>query len=181
MRQNRSIYQLTYQTASLSQFSQYAPEESPAPPITRSATDSISVKIKRERDEDTPLRPKKHPRRTLSEQIVVTKFPESLLSPKSPVPRSPAPERVNRALTDRIQHLKDENAGLKDDVTGLESDKAELQRKITKDARNYRALRAESEQIRQDLVTVMARLTNMEGEVAILRAKVEKSEKRSKG
>jgi predicted nucleic acid-binding Zn-ribbon protein len=149
--------------------------------MTRSATDSISVKIKRERDEEAPLRPKKHPRRTLSEQIVVTKFPDSLLSPNSPVPRSPAPERVTRALTDRIQHLKDENAALKDDVIGLESDKAEMQRKITKDARNYRALKVESEQMRQDLATVMARLTNMEGEVALLRTKVEKTEKRQKG
>jgi predicted RNase H-like nuclease (RuvC/YqgF family) len=144
--------------------------------MTRSATDSISVKIKRERDEDAPLRPKKHPRRTLSEQIVVTKFQDSILSPNSPVPRSPAPERVNRALTDRIQHLKDENADLKDQVSTLDSDKEEMQRRINKDSRIVRALRAESEQMRVDLTTVMTRLTNVEAEMANLRAKVEKTD-----
>jgi predicted RNase H-like nuclease (RuvC/YqgF family) len=149
--------------------------------MTRSATDSISVKIKRERDEDAPLRPKKHPRRTLSEQIVITKYQDAILSPKSPVPRSPAPERVNRALTDRIQHLKDENADLKDDITGLEGEKEEMQRKTAKDARIYRALTMESEQMRQDLTAVMVRLTNMEEEMALLRAKVDKPDKRSKG
>jgi hypothetical protein len=35
--------------------------------------------------------------------------------------------------------------------------------------------------MRLDLTSVMARLTNMEDEMAVLRAKVEKSEKRSKG
>lgn len=148
--------------------------------MTRSATDSISVKVKRERDEDSPLKPKKHPRRTLSEQIVITKYQDSILSPKSLVPRSPAPERVNKALTDRIKHLKDENADLKDDITGLEGEKEEVQRKMTKDARMYRALRMESEQMRQDLTLVMVRLTNMEEEMALLRAKVDKPEKRSK-
>jgi predicted RNase H-like nuclease (RuvC/YqgF family) len=146
--------------------------------MTRSATDSISVKIKRERDDDAPLRPKKHPRRTLSEQIIVTRFQDSIHSPNSPVPRSPAPERVNRALTDRIQHLKDENANLKDDVSSLEQDKEEMQRKMAKDARILRALRAESEQIRIDLTTVMTRLTNVETEVVELRAKVEKGDKK---
>jgi cell division protein FtsB len=159
---------LTQDTASMSQ---YNPEDTPAPPITRSATDSISVKIKRERDEDTPMRPKKHPRRTLSEQIVITKYQDSILSPKSPMPRSPAPERVNKALTDRIQHLKDENADLKDGISGLEGDKEDLQRKIAKDARINRALRLESEQMRQDLTAVMLRLTSLESEVAQIRAK----------
>jgi hypothetical protein len=146
--------------------------------MTRSATDSISVKIKRERDDDAPLRPKKHPRRTLSEQIIVTRFQDSILSPNSPVPRSPAPERVNRALTDRIQHLKDENADLKDDVNSLGQDKEEMQRKMAKDARILRAIRAESEQMRIDLTTVMTRLTNVETEIVELRAKVEKGDKK---
>jgi predicted nucleic acid-binding Zn-ribbon protein len=52
---------------------------------------------------------------------------------------------------------------------------------MVKEARLFRALRVESEQMRNDLVTVMARLTNVEGEMASLRAKVEKTEKRSKG
>ncbi|KAH4346409.1 hypothetical protein HBI56_155150 [Parastagonospora nodorum] len=158
-------------SSTVSSMSQYNPEDTPAPPITRSATDSMSVKIKRERDEDTPLRPKKHPRRTLSEQIVITKYQDSILSPKSPMPRSPAPERVNKALTDRIQHLKDENADLKDGISSLEGDKEDLQRKIAKDARIYRALRLESEQMRQDLTAVMLRLTSLESEVAQIRAK----------
>jgi predicted RNase H-like nuclease (RuvC/YqgF family) len=149
--------------------------------MTRSATDSISVKIKRERDEDAPLRPKKHPRRTLSEQIVITKYQDALLSPKSPGIRSPAPERVNRALTDRIQHLKDENADLKDDITGLEGEKEEMSRKMAKDAKIFRALRMESEQMRQDLSAVMLRLTNVEQEMALLRDKLDAPAKRSKG
>jgi hypothetical protein len=165
----------------LASASQYAPEDTPAPPMTRSATDSISVKIKRERDEDAPLRPKKHPRRTLSEQIVVTKFQDSILSPNSPLPRSPAPERVNRALTDRIQHLKDENADLKDEVSSLGSEKDEMQRRIIKDSRLVRAMRAESEQMRLDLTTVMTRLTNVEAEMAAIIAKVEKTDKRTRG
>jgi hypothetical protein len=56
------------------------------PPIKRAATDSLHVKIKRERDDDYPssipasaIRPKKHPRRTLSEQIIVpSKLQESM-------------------------------------------------------------------------------------------------------
>jgi predicted RNase H-like nuclease (RuvC/YqgF family) len=146
--------------------------------MTRSATDSISVKIKRERDEDTPLPRKKHPRRTLSEQIVVTKFQDTILSPNSPVPRSPAPERVHRAFTDRIQVLKDENADLKDDVSILSKEKEEFQRKIAKDARTLRALKAESEQMRLDLTTVMTRLTSVETEVVELRAKMEREGKK---
>jgi predicted nuclease with TOPRIM domain len=90
------------------------------------------VNIKRERADDAfiPLdRPKKHPRRTRSEQIVITKFTEPL---KNTIlsPRSPAPERVNRALQDRIQHLKDENAGLKESVAGLEDEKADLRKEL---------------------------------------------------
>jgi predicted RNase H-like nuclease (RuvC/YqgF family) len=146
--------------------------------MTRSATDSISVKIKRERDEDTPLPRKKHPRRTLSEQIVVTKFQDTILSPNSPVPRSPAPERVHRAFTDRIQVLKDENADLKDDVSSLSKEKEEFQRKIAKDARTLRALKAESEQMRLDLTTVMTRLTSVETEVVELRANMEREGKK---
>lgn len=165
----------------LASASLYIPELSPAPPITRSATDSISVRIKRERDEDVSARPKKHPRRTLSEQIVITKFQDSILSPKSPVPRSPAPERVNRALTERIQNLKDENSDLKDDITSLEGDREELQRRIVKDSRSYRNLKQETEQMRQDLTAVMERLSSMEEEVASLRTKVEKPDKRSRG
>jgi chromosome segregation ATPase len=84
-------------------------------------------------------------------------------------------------LTDRIQHLKDENADLKDDVSGLESEKDEMQRKMAKDARNYRALRVESEQMRQDLTAVMVRLTSLESEMAVMRTKVEKPDKRLKG
>ncbi|CBX97058.1 hypothetical protein LEMA_P101890.1 [Plenodomus lingam JN3] len=112
-----------------------------APPIKRSATDSISVKIKRERDEDSPAPPKKHPRRTLSEQIILPKLQqETVLSP-----RSPAPERVNRALTDRIQHLKDENATLKDNLHDMEAQKLGLQRRLNKDARHLHALQTDSD------------------------------------
>jgi predicted nucleic acid-binding Zn-ribbon protein len=88
---------------------------------------------------------------------------------------------VNRALTDRIQHLKDENADLKDDITGLEGEKEEMSRKMAKDAKIFRALRMESEQMRQDLSAVMLRLTNVEQEMALLRDKLDAPAKRSKG
>ncbi|KAF2855214.1 hypothetical protein T440DRAFT_464504 [Plenodomus tracheiphilus IPT5] len=150
-----------------------------APPIKRSATDSISVKIKREREEDSPAPPKKHPRRTLSEQIIIPKLQESIMSP-----RSPAPERVNRALTDRIQNLKDENADLKDNINEIEAEKVGLQRRVNKDARHYHSLKADSEQTKQELSTVSSRLTAMEQaseslrlEVATLRERLEKAEK----
>jgi predicted RNase H-like nuclease (RuvC/YqgF family) len=97
------------------------------------------------------------------------------------MPRSPAPERVNKAFTDRIQHLKDENSDLKDDVTSLEGERDEMQRRIAKEARIYRAVKVENEQMRKDLATVMARLTNVEEEVASLRGRVERTEKRPKG
>ncbi|KAH8731916.1 hypothetical protein GQ44DRAFT_603701 [Phaeosphaeriaceae sp. PMI808] len=167
-------------SSTMSSASQSNTDELPAPPLTRSATDSISVKIKRERDEDTIQRPKKHPRRTLSEQIVITKFQDSILSPKSPVPRSPAPERVNKALTDRIQNLKDANAELKDDNDCLAHEKGEIQRHMAKEARMHRALKEETEQLRKELSTTMARLSKMEIEMNSLRTRVERSEKRTK-
>jgi predicted RNase H-like nuclease (RuvC/YqgF family) len=165
---------LTKCKASLSQST--TTDETPAPPITRSATDSISVKIKRERDEDNPIKPpRKNPRRTLSEQIVITKFQDSVLSPRSPlVPRSPAPERVNKALNDRIEHLKDENSDLKEQVNTVESEKDEVLRRWGRDIRK-------SEQMRKDLADVMARVSNLESEVASLRSNGEKNDKRHKG
>ena len=78
--------------------------------MIRSKTDEFDVKRKRPDSDGTSTRSRKHPRRTLSEQIYIPKVmgsEGSLLSP-----RSPAPERVNKALSDRIQHLKDENATL---------------------------------------------------------------------
>jgi hypothetical protein len=44
-----------------------------------------------------------------------------------------------------------------------------------------RAMRAESEQMRLDLTTVMTRLTNVEAEMAAIIAKVEKTDKRTRG
>jgi cell division protein FtsB len=129
-------------------------------PLKRSATDSLSAKIKRERTDDGTFvptdRPRKHPRRTLSEQIVITKFTE----PPILSPRSPAPERVNSALQHRIQALKDENADLRDSITGLEDEKADL---------------------RKELRSVKARLTNVEVELASLRERVERAGKHMEG
>ena len=62
----------------------------------------------------------------------------------------------------------------------MEGEKEEMARRLAKELRSYRALKAESEQMRKDLTTVMARLTNMESEMASLRGKVERTEKRSK-
>jgi hypothetical protein len=53
-----------------------------------------------------------------------------------------------------------------------------MQRKMAKDARILRAIRAESEQMRIDLTTVMTRLTNVETEIVELRAKVDKEDKK---
>ncbi|KAF1833696.1 hypothetical protein BDW02DRAFT_569786 [Decorospora gaudefroyi] len=171
-------------SSTVSSASRSIPEDLQAPPIKRAATDSINVKIKRERDEDYPcipagFRPKKHPRRTLSEQIIVpTKLQES--GPSSVLsPRSPAPERVNRALTDRINHLKDENAGLKASVTGLESDKTDLQQRMAKESHAYRglqiesdALKRESEAMKKEMSAMKERLASVEASSETLRVEV---------
>jgi len=65
-------------------------------------------------------------------------------------PRSPAPERVNRALTDRINHLKDENAGLKASVSSLETDKTDLQQRMAKESHAYRGLQIESDALKRE-------------------------------
>lgn len=144
-----------------------AAEAAHAPPMKRSATDSLSMKIKRERDEDSPAPPKKHPRRTLSEQITIPRLPEAIMSP-----RSPAPERVNRALTDRIQHLKDENLGLKDNIREIETEKSGLQKRVNKDARNYNTLKNEMERTKQELHDVKSRLSEVEEVAKKLRLEV---------
>jgi predicted nucleic acid-binding Zn-ribbon protein len=63
-------------------------------------------------------------------------------------------------------------------VSILSKEKEEFQRKIAKDARTLRALKAESEQMRLDLTTVMTRLTSVETEVVELRAKMEREGKK---
>jgi len=150
-----------------------------ASPMRRSATDSLNVNIKRERDDDVSAPPKKHPRRTLSEQITIPRLQEATMSP-----RSPAPERVNRALTDRIQHLKDENLGLKDTIRDIEAEKKGLQKRANKDARNYHTLKAEMELTKQELHDVRSRLSvveevseNLRLGVAGLQERLEKMEK----
>jgi predicted nucleic acid-binding Zn-ribbon protein len=97
------------------------------------------------------------------------------------MPRSPAPERVNRALQIRIEALKDENADLKDNITRIDSEKEEMADRLAKELRILRAMKSENEQTKKDLTSVMARLSNMESEMAALKAKVEKSDKKSKG
>ncbi|OAL43304.1 hypothetical protein IQ07DRAFT_593108 [Pyrenochaeta sp. DS3sAY3a] len=137
----------------------------PAPPIRRAATDD--VKIKRDREDDAILRPKKHPRRTLSEQIVIPSLRnhDTTLSP-----RSPAPERVNRALSDRIEHLKDENADLKHTVSSLEHDRAKLEKRLSR--RAY-----ELEKMSHELNETKRRLSNVEIELDALKRRFEHADK----
>ncbi|KAH7079495.1 hypothetical protein FB567DRAFT_123339 [Paraphoma chrysanthemicola] len=156
-------------------------EDTPTPPLLRSATDSISVKIKREREEDSYQPPKKHPRRTLSEQIVITKFPDSVLSPKSPIPRSPAPERVNRALTERINHLKEEMRGLKSTNSTLEGERDDLNIRMTKQAEELNAVRTDAQQMQQDLALILGKMRGLENEIGGLKGRLDKCEKKSKG
>jgi chromosome segregation ATPase len=141
------------------------------------------VKIKRERDEDYPgsipssVRPKKHPRRTLSEQIIVpSNFKETAsITPSSVLsPRSPAPERVNRALTDRINHLKDENAGLKASVNGLETEKTDLQQRMAKESHAYRGLQMESDALKKESEAMKREMTAMKERLASVEASSEK-------
>lgn len=139
----------------LASTSQSISEEAYAPPIKRSATDSLSIKIKRERDEEVPARPKKHPRRTLSEQIIIHKTHDLVKSPKSP-----APERVHKALQDRIEHLKQENADLKDECADQKDHIANLE-----DVRD---------EMRRDMGEIKARLADLEREVSALRMKSHK-------
>lgn len=138
-----------------------------APPIHRSATDSISIKVKREREE-SPAPPKKHPRRTLSEQIIIPKLQDTILSP-----RSPAPERVNRALTERILNLKEENAELKEVITVAEEEKVQLHKRMAKKDSLYRHLQLDSEQTKQELSSVKTRLSVVEEMSEKLRLEVE--------
>lgn len=123
-----------------------------SPPFKRSATDSISIKIKREREEEVTSRPKKHPRRTLSEQIIIPKLQELITSPKSP-----APERVHRALQDRIDHLKEENGTLK-------RESLDQQDQIS-------SLEDERDDLRRDVATINVRLAALEREVSQLKSK----------
>jgi len=175
-------------SATVSLTSRIINEDIGAPPIKRAATDSINVKIKRERDEDSPgipsgIRPKKHPRRTLSEQIIVpSKLSEIATSHSSIMsPRSPAPERVNRALTDRINHLKDENAVLKASVNGLETEKTDLQQRMAKESHAYRglqiesdSLKKESEAMKREMYAMKERLESVETSGEKLRVEVER-------
>ncbi|CAN9354873.1 unnamed protein product [Alternaria alternata] len=165
-------------------------EDIQAPPIKRAATDSLNVKIKRERDEDytgiaSAIRPKKHPRRTLSEQIIVPSSLKQSTTAPSPSsilsPRSPAPERVNRALTDRIQNLKDENAGLKDvnaglkaSVNGLETEKIDLQKRMEKESHAYRGLEMEFESIKKEMMAMKERLESVETSGEKVRVEVDR-------
>lgn len=144
-----------------------------APPIQRSATDSVSIKVKREREEESPAPPKKHPRRTMSEQIIIPKLQDTILSP-----RSPAPERVNRALTERILNLKEENADLKETITVAEEERSQLQKRMAKRDSAYRHLQLDSEQSKKELASVKNRLSMVEEMSEKLRLEVESLKER---
>ncbi|CAN9201252.1 unnamed protein product [Alternaria alternata] len=177
-------------SSTVSSLSRSIAEDIQAPPIKRAATDSLNVKIKRERDEDytgiaSAIRPKKHPRRTLSEQIIVPSSLKQSTTAPSPSsilsPRSPAPERVNRALTDRIQNLKDENAGLKDvnaglkaSVNGLETEKIDLQKRMEKESHAYRGLEMEFESIKKEMMAMKERLESVETSGEKVRVEVDR-------
>lgn len=113
----------------------------------------MSMTIKREREEDANSRPKKHPRRTLSEQIIIP----SNLNDSMKSPRTPLQERVHRALTLRIDSLKAENKSLKKECIQQTNDLVEIE--------------AEREEMRRDLEDVKRRLADLEREVAILSPK----------
>ncbi|KAF1847647.1 uncharacterized protein K460DRAFT_307065 [Cucurbitaria berberidis CBS 394.84] len=153
-------------SSTVSYISQLTAEDIRAPPIKRSATDSVSITVKRERDDDSMARPKKHPRRTLSEQIYIPK-----VLGREPIasPRSPAPERVNRALSDRIQHLKVENAG--------------LQQRLASEAQSHCI---ENERAEEALASMKTRLANVESaseqlqvEMQLLREGIEQAKQDS--
>lgn len=88
-------------------------------------------------------------------------------------PRSPAPERVNRALTERILNLKEENVGLKDTISEVEEEKAHLQRRILKRESAYRQLQLDSEQTKKELVSATTRLSLVEDASEKLRLEFE--------
>ena len=76
-------------------------------------------------------------------------------------PRSPAPERVNRALTDRINHLKDENAGLKASLNGLESEKSDLQQRMARESHAYRSMQIESDALKREVESMKREMNAM--------------------
>ncbi|KAF2025515.1 hypothetical protein EK21DRAFT_76272 [Setomelanomma holmii] len=151
-------------------------EEAPTPPLTRSATDSISTKIKREREEEIQARPKKHPRRTLSEQIVIPgKLLDPTFSPRSPIPHSPYhQERVHKAMTERVISLKKENTNLKDINTSLEDNRDEWRQRAT-------VASADIEQMKKEMSMLVAKVSRMENELGTVRGRLDKCEKKSKG
>jgi|TARA_R110002003_G_scaffold145_16_gene13472 chromosome segregation ATPase len=97
------------------------------------------------------------------------------------VPRSPAPERVNRALTERINYLKEEVKDLKSNNATLEGEREDLTIRMTKQAREFNALSSESEQMRKDLSLVLAKVTSLESEIGGLRGRLDRCEKKAKG
>ncbi|CAO2653047.1 Nn.00g024580.m01.CDS01 [Neocucurbitaria sp. VM-36] len=150
-------------SSTISTISRSSADAARAPAIHRSVTDSISMKVKRERDVESPARPTKHPRRTLSEQIRIPALRE-----QEPVksPRSPAPERVNRALSERIQDLK--------------MQKSELEQRMAQEKRNHET---ELERVTKELAGMKTRLASVEsaseqlqGEMQLLRKRVEQAE-----
>jgi predicted nucleic acid-binding Zn-ribbon protein len=88
---------------------------------------------------------------------------------------------VNRALTDRINHLKDENAGLKTSVSSLETEKTDFQQRMAKESHAYRglqiesdALKRESEAMKRDMAVMKERLASVEASSEKLRVEVER-------
>ncbi|KAH7349188.1 hypothetical protein BKA66DRAFT_476826 [Pyrenochaeta sp. MPI-SDFR-AT-0127] len=136
-------------SSTITSMSRYGAE--PPPQFKRSATDDVTMK--REFIDKTPGYSRKHPRRTLSEQIHI---PKLLSHESSTSPRSPAPERVNRALSDRIQHLKNENADLRQRM-----------------AHEQQTHHDEGEQLKNELTDVKARLASVESESEHLRSEME--------
>lgn len=118
------------------------------------------MKVKRERDVESSARPTKHPRRTLSEQIRIPLLRDQELV-KSP--RSPAPERVNRALSERIQDLKEQ--------------KSELEQRMAQERRSHQQ---ELERVTKELDGMRTTLASVESslreEIQLLRKRVEQAE-----
>lgn len=65
-------------------------------------------------------------------------------------------------------------------MTQVEGETEEIVRRMTREIRGYRAMKAENEQMRKDLTTVMTRLASVESEMATMRSRLEKVEKKAK-
>jgi FtsZ-binding cell division protein ZapB len=170
----------------------HSPVVARSPIMKRAATDDVNVK-REKHDDDHFARPRKHPRRTLSEQINIPNIETSLserngkahspsipsalsrsgvTSPRSTAssPRYPPQERVHAALQLRIQSLKEEKTTIQQQFEHEQRDHEET--KLI--ANRVHSL----EQTFADLQSKLAKMEDLESTVQKLRDELDSTKQR---